>query len=58
MENRSHSGGRSKSYFPSWLLESTWDVVGPSQPAHRTRVMSPTGKGGAGGQLRKLLWLP
>lgn len=42
MENRSHSGGRSESYFPSWLLESTWDVAGPSQPPCRTPVMSPT----------------
>lgn len=42
MENRSHSGGRSESYFPSWLLESTWDMAGPSQPPCRTPVMSPT----------------
>ena len=52
MEKRSHAGGRRESYFPPWLLVSTWDVVGPSR-SHAER--------GAGfcppqGQLMRMLW--
>lgn len=52
MEKRSHAGGRRESYFPCWLLVSTWDVVGPPR-SHAER--------GAGfcppqGQLTRMLW--
>ena len=52
MEKRSHAGGGRESYFPSWLLVSTWGVVGPP----RSRAERGAGFRPPQGQLARTLW--
>ena len=52
MEKRSHAGVGRESYFPSWLLVSTWGVVGPP----RSRAERGAGFRPPQEQLTRMLW--